>query len=385
MKTIPSKSEFSSLIEKEAYAVGFDAVGITAFSSRPEDDARLDQWIDEKRHGEMQYLENFKQRRMRFNQAFPEAQSVIVLGVNYFSKDAERPLDLQLAGRIARYARGQDYHLVIRQRHEKLIERLKKIIPELRAFSCVDTQPLQERPAAVLAGLGFYGKNTMLLSKQFGPWLFLSEMITNIDLAETIENPGTCGTCTHCQVQCPTGALDQDYRMDARRCISYLTIEYKGIIPIEMRPFIKDWIFGCDECLTVCPFTTKQKETQWEELKPQAGSGMWMDFDRLFRVKSNREYEKAFQGTSLLRAGRKQMMRNACIVLGNSGRQEAFPYLLQALSDPSPLVRRHAAWGLGRIGGIQGEQALSKHFKLDTDAGVLEEIEMALKRFKPEK
>jgi epoxyqueuosine reductase len=221
----------------------------------------------------------------------------------------------------------------------------------------------------------------MLLSREFGPWLFLSEIITSLDLEEDLPAEGDCGTCAHCQKVCPTGALDQDYKIDARLCIAYLTIEHKGVIPRELRPKIKDWVFGCDECLTICPFTSKSKDTKWLEFRPESGVGERLNLEELFDLDSNREHEEKFRGTALLRAGRKQMLRNACIVLGNSGQKEALPYLEKALADPSPLVRLHAAWGLGKIADDRGRFILQQKLKLEVDPEVCAEIEFALASF----
>ena len=384
----------NSRIKQIAAAMGFDVCGITSVAALKPGEEALAQWVGEGKHGEMKYLEDFQARREKFFGKIPDAKSVIVLGVNYFShlSSPARPGTQSIAlgsrfrgndnvpkGRIARYAWGRDYHEIIRQKHLEFIEELKREIGSgLRAESCVDIQPVPERHAAFSAGLGFAGKNTMLLSRQFGPWLFLSEIVTNLEIPEDPPAEGDCGTCAKCQQICPTGALDEDYAIDARKCIAYLTIEYKGIIPAELRPQIKDWVFGCDACLTICPFTSHEKESTWPELKPEAGNGPWMDWDALFSLKSNREYEEKFAGTALLRAGRKQMLRNACIVLGNSGRPEALPYLFQALQDPAPLVRLHAAWGIGQIGGETAVNMLIEQLGREPDAGVIEEVRRSL-------
>ncbi len=385
------------LIKKIALLAGFDAVGIVKPSSLNAGERALADWVAEGRHGSMKYLEEFHQRRERFERDFGEIKSLIVLGVNYFSHSVGRPaasgqensnterLTLSaersfLSGRIARYAWGKDYHEVIQKRHEELISAMRiELGSEFKAKSCVDTQPVAERSAAMMAGFGFAGKHTGLLNSEFGPWLFLSEIATNMDLAEDVPVPGTCGTCSHCQTACPTGALDADYRMDARRCIAYLTIEHKGSIPKEFRPHVKDWVFGCDECLVVCPFTSKSQETQWQELLPQAGVGMRLDLEELFAIRSNGDYERKFRGTALLRAGRKQMMRNACLVLGNSGRPEAVSYLIRALKDTAPLVRQHAAWGLGRFATAESRDALTNHLQEELDPETRDEVLEALR------
>lgn len=375
-------------IRQLAQELGFDQVGFTCPDALTQGEQAIQAWVAEGRHGSMKYLENFSERKQKFYEDFPDAKSVIVLGVNYYTggkseyqkpnvekKSSFRLPHLGLTGRVARYAWGKDYHQILAARHQEFIQKLRKITGDsLKAKSCVDIQPIPERFAAVRAGFGFVGKHTGLLSKEFGPWLFLSEVVTNLDLEEDISTTGDCGTCTDCQTVCPTGALDQDYKMDARLCIAYWTIEHKGVIPREMRPKIKDWIFGCDECFAICPFTSKSKESRWPELGPQAGVGEWLPIQSLFEITSNKEYEKKFEGTALLRAGRKQMLRNACLVLANSGNAEAVPLLIKALQDSSPLVRLHAVWGLTRFQTSEAKEALKRHLLREKDSEVLSEL-----------
>ncbi len=359
-----------------ASAMGFDPIGVVPLASLEKGREAIRQWVKEGRHGGMKYLENFDERWEKFFSDIPDAKSVISLGVNYYTRlDAkEKPL---FPGRVARYAWGQDYHEVIREKHEALISELQeKFGPKFKAKSCVDIQPIPERFAAAQSGFGFLGKHTGVLNAKYGPWLFLSEIVTNLELAPSEPSDGDCGTCTHCQKVCPTGALDEDYKIDARLCIAYLTIEHKGVIPRELRPKVKDWIFGCDECMDICPFTSKSKETSWEEFK--TGAGSFLDIENLFAISSNSNYEKQFRRTPLLRASRKQMLRNACVVLGNSGRPEAVPYLRKAMSEASELVRLHAAWALGRLGSPEARQILRESLEKEADPGVREEIGLAL-------
>ncbi len=363
----------SRLIQEEAQSLCFDTSGITSFSGLKPGEEALLAWTREGRHGGMKYLEDFEKRKEIFFSDFRDAKSVLVLGVNYYQKGDYSPGPLK--GRVARYAWGRDYHQVIGEKHKALIERMKGFCgPGFKAKSCVDIQPVPEKFAASRAGLGFVGKNTLLLSRQFGPWLFLSEIVTNLELEEDAPEPADCGTCKACQVICPTGALDQDYKIDARLCIAYLTIEHKGVIPRELRPKIKDWVFGCDECLTGCPFDSRAKQSTWAEFSPQQGPGPGIDLGELFDIQSNSAYEKKFSNTAVSRAGRKQMLRNACIVLGNSGKASAIPYLQKGLADAAPLVRLHAAWGLGQIPGDPAAQILQSCLKTESDPQVRNEI-----------
>ncbi|MBI1977716.1 MAG: tRNA epoxyqueuosine(34) reductase QueG [Candidatus Omnitrophica bacterium] len=355
-----------------AQEIGFHACGVTLPKSIPEAEETFEAWRKQGKHGEMKYLEDYQVRRKQFWGRFSQARSVIVLGVNYFSsqtvpgtvakKGTDYSLspfsvarnvpgtDSNLTGRIARYAWGRDYHQVISERLELLKTRLRQEVGrELFFESAVDTKPLLERTLAQRAGLGFMGKQTQLLSLQFGPWLFLAELITDLELEPDQPFQGSCGTCRLCIDECPTDAIDESGTIDARICIAYLTIEHKGEIPEALRPKIGNWVFGCDECLNVCPYTAKQKETSWEELKAQEGFGPELHLLELFEIKSNGAYEKHFSESPISRANRKQLLRNACVVLGNLGREEATPYLKKALEDSSDLVREYAEWAIKRI------------------------------------
>ena len=353
------------LIKKLAQEVGFDVCGITAPTTLHDAEKKLADWVRAGKHGEMRYLENYEERAREFWKRFPNAKSIIVLGLNYFSKgdschpersegsvntDSSGSALRMTKGRIARYAWGKDYHYVIRKKVEALKLKIQENSEHPISFECsVDTKPLLERPLAERAGLGFIGKQTQLLSLQFGPWLFLSELITDLELEPDQPFQGSCGTCTLCIEVCPTDAIESARVLDARKCIAYLTIEYKGSIPVDLRSKIGSWVFGCDECLTVCPYTAKEKESNCEELKAPAGFGESLDLLKLFEIKSQGEYERKFEGTAILRAKRKQLLRNACIVLGNSKDKNAIPVLERAMSDSSDLVREHAEWALYKL------------------------------------
>ncbi|MDD5218057.1 MAG: tRNA epoxyqueuosine(34) reductase QueG [Candidatus Omnitrophica bacterium] len=343
---IGSASALTQRIKKTARAVGFDRVGITRLENLAGGERAILDWVRQGRNGAMKYLADFRERRRSFFDKFGDAKSIIVLGVNYYQPSQKNPRPRSrppLAGHIARYARGLDYHEAIARRHKILIERLSVFAgKDFHAESCVDSRPLPERYAAFQAGLGFVGKSTALLSPSFGPWLFLSEIVTNLELVPDSPDKGTCGSCSRCQKACPTGALDRDYQMDARLCIAYLTIEHKGTVPPGLREKIGDRLFGCDECLSVCPYANRSKPASWKEWGPSQGCGEWLDLKKLFGISSNAQYEKMFSGTALLRIDRKKMLRNACVVLANSGKRAALPYLKKALSDPSPLVREQA-------------------------------------------
>jgi epoxyqueuosine reductase len=332
-----------------AQEVGFDACGVTNPKLPPETEEAFQKWTYEGKHGEMKYLEDFEVRRRQFWARFENAKSVIVLGVNYFSTSNSNRTG-SAENLTGRYAWGSDYHKVIPKKLELLKQKIREEagIP-VQLESATDTKPLFERSFAEQAGLGFIGKQTQLLSLNFGPWLFLSELVTDLELEPDQPFSGSCGTCRLCIEECPTNAIEETGSIDARKCIAYLTIEHKSGIPVELRPKIGNWAFGCDACLNVCPYTAKQKETHWTKLTEEAGFGAELDLVSLFEVKTNGEYEKMFGQSAISRARRKQLLRNACVVLGNSGSEEALPILKQALSDQSLLVREHAEWAIHNI------------------------------------
>lgn len=377
----------SEEIKAFARKLGFDDVGIAAASPIPEAEKALREWIGAGLHGQMKYLEDFESRLARLREKVPAAKSLVVLAANYghlngptakIPSPGESP-----AGRVARYAWGKDYHLVFRERLGRLEEFIRALIPGARAAGVTDTQPVFERSYGEKAGLGFRGRQGNLLSREFGPWILLAEILTDAELApDPPRSHGDCGTCTACVDLCPTGAILDSGRIDARKCISYLTIEYKGVIAPELRPLMKDWVFGCDECLSVCPYTRFSRQTHWPEFAPAAGAGQFLELIALFDLRSNGQYEKRFRETPLLRANRKMLLRNAAVVLGNLGDARAVPVLTRALKREAALVRGHAAWALGRIGGEAARVALEAAFTAETDAAVRKEIESALAAFR---
>ena len=362
----------STQVKTLAQSLGFDACGITRAEPLPEAEERMRVWLREGRHGEMKYLEDFESRAKNFWDNFPEAKSVIVLGVNYYSGTVPQGTVLEVpgvsqhfcrvsprepslpepspVGRVARYAWGRDYHRVIGKRVEEFRIKLGEIVGRpFRAEICVDTKPLLERPLAQKAGLGFIGKQSQLLSPEFGPWLFLSELVTDLELEPDTPFVGSCGSCTICIENCPTEAIQPEGGIDARRCIAYLTIEHKGEIPETLRPLVGEWVFGCDLCLEVCPFTSKSKESRWPELKAESGHGKTFDLLKLFEISSNQAYEKYFEGTAVTRARRKQLLRNAAVVLGNLKAKETLPVLENASHHESELVAGHARWAIAQM------------------------------------
>ena len=346
MSKIQIKSES---IKQLAQECGFDVCGIAKAELDSKVSERFRAWIRDGNHAGMKYLENFDRRAEDYFARLLKIKSVIVLGVNYYSSEKTETGANVLKGRVARYAWGRDYHEGISKMQQTLIGKIKSLIPESFWDGAVDTKPIFERSFAKEAGLGFIGKQTQLLSLQFGPWLFLSELLTDLELEPDLPHSGSCGTCRICIDECPTEAIEEIGRIDARKCIAYLTIENKGSIPEPLRPKIGNWVFGCDECLNVCPYVAKQKTTSHEQLISKNGFGPNLKLEELFQIKDQREYEEKFSGTAILRANRKQLLRNACVTLGNSRDERALSILEEALKDSSEMVREHAQWAIHQI------------------------------------
>jgi len=324
-----------------ALAEGFDVAGATsADPSQWADYYR--QWIGDERHGEMAWLAREPERRADPRRVLPGARSLLVVGLNYWQRHPE------VRGRVARYALGDDYHEIMGERLRRLLERLdERYGPEHKHKLYVDTGPVLERPLAHRAGVGWQGKSTMILNEQLGPWLFLGEIITTLPLEPDEPARDRCGTCTACLEACPTGAITGPYQMDARRCISYLTIELKGSIPEELRPLIGDRIYGCDECLEVCPwnrFAQTSREARFLDSRLEP----W-DLHELLEL-TPQEFNRRFKHSPIKRTKRRGLLRNVCVALGNIGTESDLPLLERtAAGHDEPLVREHAAWATREI------------------------------------
>ncbi len=322
-------NDLKSAVVEEAKTLGFDAVGFAHLAGQGVWRAGVARWAEQGYAGGMAYLADIRRRAEDFERKHPNLKTAIVLAANYYSKPKPSSGSTpRFAGRVARYAWGRDYHQVLAEAMQKLCSRLREDYPDALFVPCVDTRPLSERSLAVEAGLGFIGRQGQLISPELGPWLFLCEVLTDLELAAEAKAPvlDGCGSCTLCVDTCPTEAIRDDRTIDARRCISYLTIEHKGEIPREFQAEIKDWVFGCDECLAVCPYTQAERETHWEAFQPAQGWGEFLDLDWVLSFKSNRAYERAVAHSAVSRARRKQLARNASVVLANLKRSESAPW-----------------------------------------------------------
>jgi epoxyqueuosine reductase len=379
-------------IRDAAAALGFDACGF-AHAAPLARDAFLAGWLDAGLAGEMRYLARRPERRLTVAGILPEARTVITLAYPY-APPPSPPFDwrAELRGRIAAYAMGEDYHRVVGRCLAALIRVIDDAVPGSRTRPYVDTGAVLEREWAVRGGLGWFGKNTMLLSTRAGSWFFLAELVTTVRLEPDPAESPHCGRCTSCLDACPTGALADGLVMDARRCISYLTIEHRGAIPPALRAHLGPWIFGCDVCQDVCPWNGTERaavarhapwlaapavppaaaaDTRAAWLHPSLPALMTLD-ETGFRTRFGR--------SAVARAKRRGLLRNAAVALGNSGNPAAVPALVGGLDDPEPLVRAHAAWGLGALGERPGRLALARRYRSEPDPDVAAEISAALER-----
>ena len=360
-----------------ARELGFDLVGFTTAEAFERDEkAAIERVRDGLMDGLPWYTEERVRKAARPRTLLEGARSVISLALSYNTGEPERDPS-SLEGRIARYAWGDDYHDVIkaklRQFREALPDRVGRPV-KTRIF--VDDGPMNDRAAAERAGLGFFGKNTNILTPSHGSWVFLAQVITDLDLRPDLPLAKNCGDCVRCIVACPTGAIVAPYVLDNRRCISFLTIELRGAIPRELRPLVGDWVFGCDICQDVCPVNRAAPETAEPGFR-QRHDFAAPDLLPLLDL-DDAGFSERFRKSPVKRAKRVGLQRNVCVALGNIGDPAAVPALGDALATKPPLVRMHAAWALGRIGGPAAVEALESSLEREEEEDVREEIRAAL-------
>jgi epoxyqueuosine reductase len=369
--------EAKRILEERARAAGFDLVGVARAEPLEEGGERLRVWQEAGMAADMGYMHRPVELLSDPKKLQKSAKSVVSLGVSYYP--GEHPENTEGGGRIARYAWGRDYHEVIKGRLFRLREDLEEVLGvRIKARGFTDAVPLLERSAAQHAGLGFFGRNSCLINDRVGSYFFIADLILDLELEPDEPGIGTCGRCTRCMDKCPTGAIKAPGVVDARLCISYLTIENRAEIPRDLRPLVSDWSFGCDVCQEVCPYNKrKATRSRWPEFSEGAGAGPYLEIEEVLEIRSDEEFERRFAGTPLTRPGRAGLLRNCCVAAGNLGLEKAVPALVRCLlEDESPLVRSHAAWALGEIGGA--ERALREAAGVELDPSCLEEIELAL-------
>jgi len=328
-------------LQSEATRLGFDLCRVAAAGPAPHAGA-LHEWLDEGRHATMDWMRRTEAERSDPRRVLPGAQSVVVLATNYFVRDAAPLAD---AGRIARYARGPDYHNELNPRLASLSALMTAAGGEQKYF--VDSGPVLERDWAAVCGISWHGKSTMGIHPQLGTWFFLSVILTTLEFEPDSPLPDRCGRCARCITACPTAAITAPYQLDARRCISFLTIENKGPIPEEFREALGDRIFGCDDCLDACPWNRFARESRDAQLAPVARLEKTPLRD--FLSLDNAAFKTLFSGSPILRAKRRGFLRNVCVALGNKGTAADLPALQRAAADDEPLVREHALWAIERI------------------------------------
>lgn len=372
--TAPSAAVLSRLARAHAYAVGFDLVGIAALGPA-ESAPAFEAWLDAGRAGSMSYLERGAEKRRDSRLALPGTTHAIVVGLDYGGREP--------AGPVARYARGDDYHDVMDAMLRDLHRRIERDAErEVLGKPYVDTGPLLERDLARRAGLGWFGKNTNLINPHRGSFFFLGALV--LDLALEVDAPfeaDRCGTCTRCIDACPTGAIVAPRELDARRCISYLTIELRGEIPVELRESIGELLYGCDICQEVCPYNVKfaqeLKEAAFAPREALAGKDA-RTLARELLIMTQAEFSAAFKGSPTKRAKLRGLKRNAAVSMGNVGKALDVPTLVSALGGPEPLVRAHVAWALGRIGSPAAIGPLRARLVEEEDSSVSAELRAAL-------
>jgi epoxyqueuosine reductase len=347
-------------IRQRALELGFDDCRFTT-AAAPDSAESFQKWIARKQHGEMAWLERNAPKRIDPQRVLNGARSVICLAASYVTK---RPLTPPLSpsdgerggvrgfqrptGVVARYARFDDYHDVLGERLKTLVNFIDTVADrKIRSLWYVDTGPVLERDFAQRAGLGFVGKHTNLISHRLGNWIFLAEILTTLELEPDAPERNHCGKCIRCIAACPTNAITAPFELDARKCISCLTIELKGAIPVEMRPAIGNRIYGCDDCLAACPWNRFAREGSL--MNPHARKDLEQpDLIELLQL-DEAGFKSRFAGTPMLRTKRRGLLRNVCVALGNVGDNHALPHLQKAAADLEPLIGEHARWAMGQI------------------------------------
>ncbi len=368
-----SPEQIKSALIEQARARGFDIAGVTRPNAGPEAKARLERFLADGAHGDMLWMATTAERRASPLALWPDVRSVIMLGLNYGPD--EDPLAI-LAKRdraaISVYAKGNDYHQLIKARLKELARWLvANAGGEVKVF--VDTAAVMEKPLAARAGLGWHGKHTNLVSREFGSWIFLGSIFTTLDLPVDQAVADSCGSCRACLDVCPTAAFPEPYRLDARRCISYLTIEHKGPIPRDLRPLMGNRIYGCDDCLAVCPWNKFAQ--QGREAKLAARDLLRAPtLAELVRL-DDASFRAFFSKTSIKRTGRNRFIRNVLNAIGNSGDASLANETERLLDDPSPLVRGAAVWALSRL--LPREKLVTRR-RYEVDASVNDEWAAAL-------
>lgn len=372
---IVNKTDLTQKVKSSARDLGFAPVGITS-ADAPERFRFYEAWVSKGYAGEMGYLGRNLDRRANVAELVPGARSIICVGLNYLPPSTD-PEDAGTTGQISCYARGDDYHEVMKTRLLDLLAELQAMCPGTEGRAYVDTGPVLEREYAARAGLGWFGKHTNLIEKRSGSWFFVGELIVTADLVPDAPATDHCGTCTRCIDACPTDAILEPYVLDSNRCISYLTIELKGPIPKDLREGIGDWVYGCDVCQDVCPWNEKHARPSTESAFASRPGFDRPNLQELLSLDQD-AFSRRFRKSPIKRTKRRGLLRNAAVAIGNTGSIDDVPSLRGALNDDEPLIRQHAAWALGKIGGEAAVGALNERAEIEVDPDVQVEIQNAL-------
>ena len=375
-----NRIKLTQQVKALARDMGFAPVGITS-ADPPGHWEAYRSWVDKGYAGEMGYLKRDLDRRADPGTLVQGARSIVCVGLNYLPEPSREQTD-EPTGRIACYARGDDYHEAMKSRLIDLQKQITTLSPGTEGRAYVDTGPVLERDYAARAGLGWFGKHTNLIEKRTGSWFFIGELILTTDLQPDPPATDHCGTCTKCIDACPTDAITEPYVLDSNRCISYLTIELKGAIPRDLRSGMADWVYGCDICQDVCPWNEKHARPTPDPIF-QSRPGFERPRLRDLLALDQDEFSRMFKKSPIKRTKRRGLLRNAAVVLGNIGDSSDVPALAGALSDDEPLIRQHAAWALGRIGGKEARRVLTDRTESEGDSEVIREIQEALRQSEP--
>ena len=372
-ETAAPSPRLADRIRTKAMALGFDKVGFSRagpLGSR----SGLEKWLESGHQGEMHWMSKNAAKRQDPSLILAQVRTILSVAINYY-----QPLDHSENpghGKISRYAWGLDYHHVLKSRLKTLAGWIAETLPAANGLFYSDTGPVMDKVWAHKAGLGWIGKHSNLISRDQGSWLFLGEILLDLELPESGESGNFCGSCQRCLDACPTGAIVAPYVVDSRLCISYLTIELRGPVPLELRPLIGNRIFGCDDCQDVCPWNRFAQPSLEKAFYPAPGNHAPV-LMKLMRI-SRQEFSQRFRLSPIRRCGYAGFLRNVAIALGNSGLPETVPSLKIALHHPESLVRRHGAWALGRIGDREARSELLQATRSESDPCVRSEIRLAL-------
>ena len=370
------ETALSAQIKEAAQRLGFELVGISPVRPAPHEQS-FAQWLREGLAGNLDYMQRTESLRRDPRELVPWAVSIISVGMNYYSGYSRPVESSESRGWISRYAWGDDYHNVMKGKLEALLESIGQFRDgNIQGKAFVDSGPVLERDFAGIAGLGWIGKNTHLISPKKGSWFFLGELFVDLPLAYDRPIRDRCGRCDLCLKACPTGAFVGPYVLDARRCISYLTIELKDWMPRSLRPLVGNHIFGCDICQEVCPYNVKALPTA--EIAFQPRSGLHAPELIAFLSLSEAEFRQRFRASPILRAKRRGFLRNVAVALGNLKALDAVPALIRSLDDEESVVRGHVAWALGQIGAQTALDPLHRRLRAENDANVQEELRQAI-------